>query len=1064
MVIRNNFIILFVGLCLSPMWAQIDYTHPIDPREKLVDKGIQPSEANIFQIPLSQTIDLLKDAPDYKTERTSTGTEITLELPNGQPIKVQLHEAPVSHPDHYKKYPNNKTFKITGSDNPFISGRLAISPRGVRGLIYTEQQTVFIESVDENEHVSYIYKKEAEFICDADMREHIASSEASTRSSSSIGDELLDYRIAIASSGEWSNARSNNLTTINDDINTYLVALNAIYEKELATTFTLIAANNSLIFFNATTDGLSESNRTGSAHSVISSTIPSANYDIGHVFYEIDYSGGGATGSGVAGLGVVCNSNRKAEGWTGIAGNYNVGFFLSIFAHEVGHQFNAAHSFYGTSANCQGYNRSPGSGYEPGSGNSIMSYEGSCFQYGACTESHNITPYSSSVYFHAHSVEEMTSYIDTWGCASTSSSGNNPPIVSVPTNKYIPKSTPFEMSGSASDTDGDMFVYHWEEYDSDFLYLDCPDGNPNDAATSSTAPLFRSVDPSAGGNYRSFPQNSDIINNQQTKGEILPTVGRDINLRLVARDFNTSAGGVGCADVTLTVVGSAGPFTVTVANDPNPAFQAGQSANITWDVNNTNSSPINCTNVEILFSNNGGVTYPITLAASTTNDGSHTVNMPAMGTTQGRIKIKGIGNYFFDINNEDITIVSGCSVEGGSIINFAAVTADAGDQSLDLMLQSGVEITGMSGSLSTTDPNTSLNAENTNTNGCVTFANMPKYQTIEFTVDNTGNYTFTNSASYLGAINIYENSYDNTNSCTNWFNGTIKYNSTTGGVTFGNSITENLIAGNTYIIKFSGIGDNDSGAYNVFFSNNVGGKVYDVSGIAPAGYTSNYVVVENNTNTIKGIDASPDMTDDSVYSGGVYTVYGLSYSSITDLSGYVNGPYSTLLNAVFNGTVCGDFSTNSKSVTINGCTPGIKTVTSTNSSGPGTLRTLMTEACPGDLIVFSNSLPDNSTITLSTEVVLDRMMTIDASATNNLSLSGDFTSRIFQIPSGLSLTLKDVNLINGVSSTNGGAFYNLGEVKLNNVTFQNNFSNGNITPFTGTGNVVIESGEVLIKD
>ena len=1064
MVIRNNLIILLIGLCLSSTWAQSNTITLVDPNEKLNDIGIASENAYLFDIPLTKTISALKNAPEYKTQREIKGVEIGLVFPDGTPLNVQLHEAPISHIDHYNKYPENQTFKITGADNPFISGRLAISPRGVRGLIYTESQTLFIESVEGNQHVSYIYEKENEFVCEADMREHIASTQASSRSSSSIGDEILDYRIAIASSGEWSNERNNNLTTINDDINTYLVALNAIYEKELATTFTLIASNDNLIFFNAVTDGLSENNRTGSAHSVISGAIPSANYDIGHVFYEIDFSGGGATGSGVAGLGVVCKNSRKAEGWTGLGGNYNVGFFMSIFAHEVGHQFNAAHSFYGTSANCQGGNRSAGSGYEPGSGNSLMSYEGSCFQNGACTQTHNIVPQSNTSYFHANSLEQMTDYIDIWGCASVSTSSNNPPVVTVPANKYIPKSTPFEMNGSATDADGDGLVYNWEENDTDFLLLNCPDGYPNDAATSTTAPLFRSLDPTSTGNYRSFPQQSDITNNVQTLGEILPTIGRNIKLRLVARDFNTNIGGVGCADVTLTVDGNSGPFFVTVANDPNPAYQAGESVNITWDVNNTASSPINCSNVQITFSLDGGNTYPITLASSTANDGSHTVNMPSTGTDQGRIKVKAIDNYFFDINNEDITIISDCTVDGGIIINTESVSADAGDPILDLMLQSGVEITSVSDVLESSDLSANLNCEDENTNGCTFFGNTPKYKVITFTVDQTGNYTFSKSSpAYYSFLNLYQTTFDNTDVCSNWLASSGSYDASSGGISIGFSLTHNLIAGNTYVLRFCGFSGTNTGAYTISFSNDVGGKIYNTSGTAPAGYTSSYVVVNQNS-IIKGIDTSPDMTDESVYLGGNYTIYGLSYISSNDLSGYVNGAYSLLQSDIANGTVCGDFSNNTKSVTINGCTPGIKTVTNTNGSGPGSLRTLMTEACPGDMIVFSSNLPDNSTITLATEIVLDRMMTVDASDINNLTLSGGFTSRIFQIPNGLSLTLKDLNLKNGFTSTNGGAFYNLGEVKLSNVTFENNFSGGDITPYTGNGEVIIESGQVLIKN
>ena len=1075
MVIRYSFTTLVLGLCISSIWGQKTAHLPIDINQisnidnnpsLLIDQAIDHANAHIFEIPLTQVITDLIDAPDYKTQKEVSGTELDLSLPNGNSITVQIHEAPVSHLDHYNKYPNNKTYKITSGDDSFISGRLAISPRGVRGLLYTENQTVFIESLEGDQHISYIYTKSKNIACDADMREYVHEETSSTRSNAAFGDELIEYNIAIASSGEWSNERNDDLTIINDDINTYLAELNAIYENELASTFTLIADNDDIIFFDPATDGLDENNRTVTAHNVISGAIPAGDYDIGHVFHEMDYTGpaGGAIGSGVAGLGVTCKNSRKAEGWTGAGGSYNTATFMNIFAHEVGHQFNATHSFYGTSANCQGGNRSTGSGYEPGSGNSLMSYESICWQNGSCTESHNITPVSNTVYFHTKSVEQINDYINVWGCVTPSSSGNTPPVVTVPANKHIPKSTPFEMSGSATDANGDALVYHWEECDTDVLILNCPDGNPNDAATSTTAPLFRSFDPTSDGNYRSFPQTSDLINNVQTKGEILPSVGRDIKLRLVARDFNSNAGGVDCGDVTLTVDGNSGPFEVTIANDPDPAYQSGETVTVTWNVNNTASSPINCTNVEIEFSLDGGMTYPISLASSTSNDGSHDVIIPSNSTSQGRIKIKAIGNYFFDINDEDITIISDCSVDGGDIINTDLVTADAGDPALDLMLQSGLEITQMTGSLASSDPASNLNCENLNTNGCVSFTNIPKFGILTFTVDISGDYTFTRSSSYFSVLNIYEESYDNGNVCTNWIASSATYNPNTGAVSLGFSVTENLTAGNTYVLKFSGFSSSNTGSYTVSFSNSIGGKVYDLDGTSPPGYTSSYIVVEDNSNNIIGIDTSPDMTDDNIYTGGDYTVHGLSYISSNDLSSYINGPFATLQSAVLNGTECGDFTSNTKSVTINGCTPGTKTVTSSANSGAGTLRTLMTDACPGDLIVFSSSIPDNTTITLITEILSIKTVSVDGSAVNNLTISGGFTSRIFQVPSGITLTLSDLDLKNGFAVSNGGAFYNLGQVKLSEVTFENNFDGNNITPFTGDGEILIESGEVLIKD
>jgi hypothetical protein len=77
---------------------------------------------------------------------------------------------------------------------------------------------------------------------------------------------------------------------------------------------------------------------------------------------------------------------------------------------------------------------------------------------------------------------------------------------------------------------------------------------------------------------------------------------------------------------------------------------------VTWNVANSSGAPINCANVKISLSTDGGNTFPITLTASTPNDGSETVSIPNTPTTTARIKVEAVGNVFFDISNTNFSI------------------------------------------------------------------------------------------------------------------------------------------------------------------------------------------------------------------------------------------------------------------------------------------------------------------------------------------------------------------------------------------------------------------------
>jgi pimeloyl-ACP methyl ester carboxylesterase len=88
-------------------------------------------------------------------------------------------------------------------------------------------------------------------------------------------------------------------------------------------------------------------------------------------------------------------------------------------------------------------------------------------------------------------------------------------------------------------------------------------------------------------------------------------------------------------------------FAVTSPNTT-VSVQAAATIPVTWSGSTTGLSP----NVKITLSTNGGVTYPIVLAASTANDNVEQITLPNLASPTCRIKIESIDTvYFFDVSD-----------------------------------------------------------------------------------------------------------------------------------------------------------------------------------------------------------------------------------------------------------------------------------------------------------------------------------------------------------------------------------------------------------------------------
>ncbi len=606
---------------------------------------------------------ILDSAPlEWSDDAAQRTVVLPLPLPSGAIGRFSIVESPIMEPGLAEKFPTIKTYTGQGLDDSSATVRLDRTPAGFHALILSNGDSVYIDPYSTGQPEYLISYFERDFTPSVERWQARAANEIvdpAKDTGAAQGDQTLQpsgsilrtYRLAMAATGEYTQFHGGTKPLALAAIVTSVNRVNAVYEREVAIRMILIANNDLIVYTAAASDPYDNTNGVtmlGQNQTNLTSVIGSANYDIGHVFS----TGGG----GVATLNSPCNATTKARGVTGSGSPVGDPFDIDYVAHEIGHQFGGLHTFNGTTSSCGGGNRSSSAAYEPGSGSTIMAYAGIC---GA----ENLQP-NSDPYFHSKSYEQITTFTTTGGgnaCAVQVNTGNSAPTVSAGASFTIPANTPFNLTGSGSDPDGDALTYNWEEYD---LGAAAPPNTDN-----GNRPIFRSFNASSSPT-RTFPKLADILSNTASFGESLPTTNRTMNFRLTVRDNRAGGGGVNFATTSVTVNNSAGPFAVTA---PNTAVNwvGNTSETVTWNVANTTAAPVSCPSVSVKLSTDGGLTFPSTLLASTPNDGTQSITVPNIGTTMARIKVECANNIFFDISNANFTI----TLSGGATATPVTPTA-----------------------------------------------------------------------------------------------------------------------------------------------------------------------------------------------------------------------------------------------------------------------------------------------------------------------------------------------------------------------------------------------------
>ena len=611
------------------------------------------------------------------------GIVIELPTPDGGFERFSVYSTSVMHPDLAAKYTDIMTFVGYSLDNDYGNLRMDMTQFGFHAQVLNQDGSYLVDPyyhLEDEFYTSYFradavssgIETSVNDIIDAhvhddgddhslDLTSRGVGVDSFARSS---GTELRVYATAIATTGEYTAQFGGTVAGGLAAVTTAMNRITGIYETELGIRFELVANNDQIIFTNAATDPYADANTFNDVitmatqnQTAVDNAIGAANYDVGHVF---GYSPAGLGGYGPGPVGL---NGQKAMGATVLDVLDADVFYVDYVSHEIGHQFSANHTW----SYCGGPNsEGTGAAVEPGSGATIMGYAGIC---GPDDIAMNSVPY-----FSAFSFDQIISYVDdTIPTVGTRvATGNQIPTVDAGADYVIPANTPFVLTATGSDPEGNALTYSWEQ-------MDAGTGAPLAAGDTGANAIYQFVAPSADPS-RYFPSYDNVLNNTTSNGEVFPTTDRDLNFRVTVRDNNGTYTAINNDDTVITVVDTGAPFQFTMpAGGEN--LVGGEMFTFTWDVAGTNAGPINTQNVRITMSVDGGLTFTEVVTDSTANDGSEELAVPNVASTLVRFRIEAVGNVFYDITNANLTVELGAGGGATGSIDVCGVALPEGTTS-----------------------------------------------------------------------------------------------------------------------------------------------------------------------------------------------------------------------------------------------------------------------------------------------------------------------------------------------------------------------------------------------
>ena len=650
-------IILITTLCLftflvqaqnDSFWKKINLKEISSTEKNKVEKNSE--EVLLFQLD-----EIVMKNTLAKIDNNTSKKRVEISIPNADGTLEQytIQESSNFVPELQSKYPDIRSYKGIGITDKTATAYFSFSPKGIQTMVIrADKDSEFIETYSKKKSVyklSTSKNRSNSTMAIACSTDDVALNKELQNKASKIkaNDKVFrTYRLALSCNAEYTSYYGGVAQAL-AGMNASMTRINGILGKDLDVKFEIIANNDLLIYTDPINDPYSDSdvgsdNANGATWNLelqenLTATIGSGNYDVGHLLSAT--GGGGNAGC----IGCICSDPTiqkpygKGSAWSAPSNNNPEGAFfdIDVFAHEIGHQLGGNHTF---SHKIEGR----GTNIEPGSGSTIMGYAGVVSPTTLNVQAH------SDDYFSINSLQQIQSNLASKTCSTNTPIVNSPPVINAGLDYTIPKGTAFVLKGAGSDPNGDTISYTWEENDNAVTATDdlsiCYPTKPDGA-------LFRSLKPSSSP-IRYMPTLKDVLaNTLTTKWESVSNIERTLNFFLTGRDNALIGTTQNNSDDMFVTVSATGPFAVTSQNIDDIGWAQNSSQTITWNTNGAETLP-GAANVNIKLSTDGGLTFPITLASNTPNDGSEVITAPNITETNCRLLIEPTANIFYAVNSK----------------------------------------------------------------------------------------------------------------------------------------------------------------------------------------------------------------------------------------------------------------------------------------------------------------------------------------------------------------------------------------------------------------------------